>query len=183
MKLSTGGGKEFEKPAPGTYPARLYRLIDMGTQESTFGGETKYKRRLLVSWELVGTKMQDGRPLTIHKSYTASMHPKATLRADIEAMIGRSLTDDEAENLDLEALIGRACLVGVKHSKCGKYANVSSLSIPMKGQDITEAQNDPVVFFLDEPDWDIYDSLSEGMRAKIALSPEFKAARGDEVPF
>ena len=34
-----------------------------------------------------------------------------------------------------------------------------------------------IIFDMDDPDWDAYDALGEKLRAKIAATPEYHAAR------
>ena len=87
------GGGDFKKVPPGVYIGRCYSLIDIGTQftDGVYGPKSAHKIR--IAWELFGedeagqplTALVDGKemPLTISKSYTVSLHEKASLRKDL----------------------------------------------------------------------------------------------------
>jgi hypothetical protein len=77
--------KTFKQVEPGTYPARLIGIVDLGTQESTFEGRTTEARRVLFTFELVGELMEDERPFCYSRTYTTSLHKKSTLRRDLES--------------------------------------------------------------------------------------------------
>src|SRR5271168_3727728 len=87
----------FELTPAGTFLALCYRFIDRGTQISEFMGEKKTRREVMISWELVGEVMSDGRPFSASKTYTLSMHEKATLRKDLEAWRGKAFVDADFE--------------------------------------------------------------------------------------
>jgi hypothetical protein len=62
--------KKFELVHEGTYDARLIWLLDLGTHEDTYDGVASQKHKMYVGFELIGTKMEDGRPFMVGKSYT-----------------------------------------------------------------------------------------------------------------
>jgi len=171
---SDPGGGDFEDPEPGTYAARCYRVIDLGTQHSE-----KYDRdvnRVMVTWELVGTEMEDGRPFSMARFYTNSLHEKAGLRNDLEAWRGREFTEQELSRFDLAQILDKPCLLNVIHkSKDGKArAQVAAVMALPKGQAIGQCANKIVSFFLDEPDWGVFKTLSERLQKQITASPEYK---------
>ena len=69
----------------------------------------------------------NGRPFTVRRRYNMSLHKKATLRRDLESMMGRAFTDSELKGFDLESLIGLPCLLNVVHkTRDGvTYSNVT----------------------------------------------------------
>ena len=76
MPPNSGGGN-FEPPPAGTHRAICYRVIDLGTQQSEYQGQTKHQRKIMLSWELVDERMPASgdypeRPFTIHQRYTLS---------------------------------------------------------------------------------------------------------------
>lgn len=171
---------DFVPPPAGSHAAICYRLIDLGTQQSEYLGQTKRQHKIILSWELPDELMDDGQPFTIHQRYTLSMHEKAALRAHLAAWRGRDFTDDEAAQFDISAVVGKPCLVSIVHNtKDGRtYANVSSVSKMPKGMQTPAPVNPPIVFNLGEPDWTVFEALSNGLKETIAKSPEYAEARG-----
>jgi len=188
-KNETGGN--FIIPDPDTYPARVYRVIDQGSQANRKGD---VKRKLMVSYELVGTRMSDeeDRPLTCHSTYNFSMFyrgPKecSALARDVAAMRGKPFAgQEEADAFDLDDLIDLPCLLQVVHNESGgkTYANVGTVTRPPKGMEVGPCVNAPVALWLEKGLFDeqVFSSLSENMQKKIAGSPEYLALHDDGVP-
>ena len=67
--------KEFKIAPAGSWPARLYRIIDLGTQTTEYMGQTKMLRKVKFFWELHGDdlKTDDGKPLIQTRNYTLSL--------------------------------------------------------------------------------------------------------------
>lgn len=169
----------FAPPPAGSHAAVCYRLIDLGTQQSTFNNETKRQHKIVVSWELPDEKMEDGKPYSIHQRYTFSLHEKAKLRADLEGWRGRNFTEAELEAFDLEVLLGKPCLLSVVHEeRQGKvYANIKSVSRLPKGMPAPTGMANPACsFILSNPDWTVFESLSDGLKETIKKSPEYAEA-------
>lgn len=177
LTVSAENSGTFELPPAGAVAARCCRLIDLGSQESTFDGKTSMKRKLLLSWELAETRA-DGSPFTISRRFGLSLHENSALRAFLQAWRGRPFTDDELAGFDLRKLINAPCLLNIAHtSRNGKdYANILSISPLPKGMTAPELAAPAVLFDIDEPDAsDTLEGLSEGLQATITASPEWKA--------
>ncbi len=165
-KPSEGGGN-FELPPIGTHLAVCYQVIDLGTQEVTYDGQTKHAHQVRVSWELSDERMSDGRPFSVHKKYTWSMHEKATLRHHLEAWRGVAFAEKDfgKGGFDIKNILGKPCILTVVQSagNNGKtYANVAGVGKLMKGQ----------------KDAAIYASLPDWMKEIIAKSPEYQELAG-----
>lgn len=171
---------EFELTPAGTHIATCYRVVDLGTQLIVFKNETKKQHKIMLSWELTDEKMTDGRPFSIHKHYTLSSNEKASLRKDLQAWRGLPFSDEDFGRFDIGVLIGKACLIGIVHeSKDGStYANISSIMKLPKGTVAPSLVNPPVYFSLNDFKQEVYDVLSEGIKAKIAKSPEYQTIKG-----
>ena len=169
-------GGDFETPEPGTYPARCYRVIDLGTQHSDLYGD---KNQVMVSWELVGTEMTDGRPFAITRFYTNSLHKKAMLRQHLEAWRGRSFTDDELGGFDLTTILNAPCLLNIGENENGKI-KVNAVMAAPKGQTVAPLQNETQCFFLDEPNWEVFKGLSDKLRSMIESTAEYRRAVSGE---
>lgn len=195
------GGGDFKRVAPGAYIGRCYSLIDLGTQLSVGQYGEKMQHKIKIGWELFGeeedgtplTITVDGKemPLTISKSYTVSLHEKASLRKDLAAWRGKDFTDDEAKAFDVAKLLGAFCMVNVTQSETnGKtYSNVAGLT-PIPGA-LRNSKPAPVhtnvTFDLDAPNMEMFATFHEKLQEAIKKSPEWarnqrKGAPTNTVP-
>ena len=129
--IAPKGGGDFEIAPAGVYTGRCFKVIDIGTQKSEYQGEVKMSRKVIISWELLGGDMMaDGRPFSVAKRLTLSLHPKSQMRPLLEAWRGRPFTQDEENGFDVSKLLGAYCLMNIIH-ETGKngtvYSNISSV--------------------------------------------------------
>ena len=188
------GGGDFKRVPAGVYIGRCYSLIDLGTQrtEGQFGVKMQHKIR--IGWELFGedeqgaplTVVVDGKemPMTISKSYTVSLHEKSGLRKDLAAWRGKDFTDEEAKAFDVSKLLNAYCMVNATTSETnGKtYTNVAGLT-PLPGalkNAKPAAVHALVVFDLDKPDMNVFNSFHEKLQEAIKKSPEWAQATGQK---
>jgi len=178
----TEGGGDFTPPPEGTFPAICYRIVDLGTQESSYLGDTKHQHKVLISWELKDDEivMDDGRPMTAHQRYTWSMHEKANLRKQLEMWRGRKFADSDfgPGGFDVRNLLGVPGLITIVHAdgKEGKvFANVASIVKLPKGMSAGELINPKVLVWLDKTEFDqqAFDDLSDNLKNTIKKSPEY----------
>jgi len=176
VMMTASNDKEFEQPPQGNHVAVCYRVIDLGTQTTTFNGEEKTAHKIMLGWELVDEMMEDGKPFSVNNRYTLSGHPKATLRKTLESWRGRPYRDDELP-FDTAKLLGQPCMINVTHTtKDGKtYANVAAVTPIPKNMTVPLIVNDMVHFDLSDFRQEVFDSFSEGLKKTIAGSPEYKA--------
>jgi hypothetical protein len=179
-----GEGATFALPPPGTYPAVCYRVIDLGTQDVEWAGEAKKKHKISLSWELhdPDCQMDDGRPMSIHSTYTLSMHENATFRKHLEAWRGKPFSEDDFKSFAIENLIGVPCYIGVIHDKTGNWANVSAISPLPKQMDKPKPINPTVFLCLEKDQFDpeVLASLSDRTQEKVKSSPEYRRLMGDD---
>lgn len=182
MKLptqSTGGS--FEKCPAGNHLAVCYEVLDLGTQDTTYKGETKPKHLIWIGWETPMESMEDGRPFVIGRRYTLSSHENSALRRDLESWRGKAFTDEDFGTFPIESIIGKGCFLNVVHSENGDrtYANVQAVTGLPKGTAVPEQSNESTYLSLDPEDFDpdVYAKLSERMRETIGKSPEFSSLR------
>jgi hypothetical protein len=175
-KPEEGGSRE---PLPaGTHIGVCYRFIDIGTQKVEFQGQVKHQRKVMISWLLPDELMSDGKPFSAHKRYTWSMHEKASLRHDLESWRGKAFSSEDFGKFDTKNLLGQPCMLTVTHeTRDGKtYENVASVGKLMKGVQVPKL-TEPTIYLSLEPDvfdQTAYDSLGNGLKERIAQSPEFK---------
>ena len=177
VNAGNGGGGDFEQCPAGSFAARCYQIIDLGHQTFEWKGEAKVAPKVRITWEL-NEMMQDGRPFSISREYTASIGDKANLRKDLEAWRGRPFTATELQNFSLENVLGAPCLLGVVHkpSKDNSkvYANVGSIMALPKGMACPELVNPAVKFDIGTFDQKVFDGLSSYVQKKILMSKELE---------
>ncbi len=173
LTATEAGNTDFAIAPAGVYTARAYKLIDMGTQTTTGQYGIKDQHKIMLSWELLDEpRMEDGKPFIVTQFYTVSLHEKAKLRADLESWRGRPFTVDELKGFDLSSIMGAYCTLQVIHDETDKYANMSAI-MAHKGEK-PEPVNPNVVFDIDNPDMEVFNALSDNMKAKITSTPEWK---------
>jgi hypothetical protein len=186
---STGSGKEFQPIEAGTYAARCYSMIYMGTFDENFQGQEKVQKKVRLTFELPTElkvfKEENGeQPCVLSKDFTLSLHEKAGLRKFLNSWRGKALTDEEAKAFDITVLIGIPCLLGISHkvSKDGKtYAEISSVSPLMKGQSIPAQINPSFEWSVLEWNDEKFQAMPQWLREKIMKSHEYMAMSGQAM--
>jgi len=192
IATDTGGNSSFKRVPPGVYIGRCYNLVDLGTQftDGQYGPKSQHKIKL--GWELFGED-ENGQPLTmdingiqlpmtVSKTYTVSLHEKAKLRLDLAAWRGKDFTEEEAKAFDVSKLVGAYCMVNVTHSETnGKtFTNIAGLT-PIPGA-LKNSKPEPihknVMFDLDNPDMNVFNTFHEKLQEAIKKSPEWAKATG-----
>lgn len=181
--------KEFQLAPQGTHIGRCYMVVDLGLQDTPFGA----KHKIRVGWELPTELMEDGRPFSVGKEYTASLHPDSGLAQDLVSWRGRSFTDEELAGFDVFKILGAPCMLTVIHntSKNGKtYANVKSVTALPKTVTCPEPVNEKIAFSLEEPNDVMFQKLPEWIRNRInrgneppSNHPVNDTPPDDDVPF
>jgi hypothetical protein len=181
MYLPKSEGGNFELVPAGTFIARCYRFIDLGSHEQNFQGESKgLKRLVMIGFELPTETMEDGRPFSIHKRYTWSMHEKSGLRKDLESWRGMKFSDADfgPGGFNVRNLLGKTCTINIVHSEKNNdtFANIASIGKAMKGVAVPEAINPPVYFTLEPDEYEphVLDSLSDKLKEFIRDTPEYR---------
>ena len=166
----------FPQLDAGTYPARCYGVVLIGTTFDEMYGKTSTK--VLVQFEFPSECIDSpdnpdlhGMPYGLSKFYTLSLHPKSTLRADLERWRNKPFTDEELRGFDLKAVIGAPCMVSVTKTEKGK-SKISSMSALPKGMTVAPQVN-PVRYF-DLEDFTHFDDLPDGLKEMIKKSDEYK---------
>ena len=194
-KESGGGGGDFTPVPQGMHLARCYRVIDLGTQESTYLGTVKHLPKVMLQFEVHGEDddgkpivTSKGEPMSISKNFTLSLGEMATLRKDLQTWRGREFTFEELRGFELKNVLGAWAMISVIKAmgNNGKeYTNIAAImSVPLaiKKGGIPEGHNDLKLFSIDEPDMALFDSFSNGLREKIQKSPEWQARGGSSAP-
>jgi hypothetical protein len=188
------GGKDFAIAPQGNHLACCYRIVDFGTQKTSWEGNIKLKRQLHFSFELHGNDaddqplLVDGKPMVVSKRYNMSFFETASLRLDLESWRGKPFSTDELAGFDLSNVLGKFCMLNVLHQKVesGKtYANIKGISpVPSALKSMIPDQVNPsVIFSLDAFDQKVFDGLPDWMKEIIQQSPEYQTKDAPGNPF
>jgi len=183
-------------PVPtGMHLARCFRIVDLGTQKSTYKGTDQYKRKILIQFEIHSEDAQGsplltdkGEPLSISKRYTLSLNENATLSHDLESWRGSAFTADERKGFNLEKLLGVWAMLNVTKSLGNddkEYTNIETINpVPaqIKKAGLPAPHNDTLIYSIDSSGEDVFNKLSEGVRKTISNSPEFQA-KSKQAPY
>ena len=181
MKWKEGG--QFENPPPGSHIARCIHLIDMGTQNHSYGGNEWQSRDVRLTFELCYEKMEGkynqehaGKPFVISRTMKQSLHPSSSLRPFLEAWRGRKFTKDELAKYEPRKILGVACRLALVEN--GDKVNIDSVSALGKNESAPAAVNPTIYFSLepDEFDPETFKKLTEKTQEKIKVTPEYARA-------
>jgi hypothetical protein len=128
MPIGSSGGN-FTPASEGEHNAVLVDIVDLGIVKG-FDERPTHKVRLV--WE-IEEKNDKGQQLVVSKTYSVSMHERATLRKDLKGWRGgKDFTAEELAAFDLESILGASCRVTIQHNeRAGNvYANVTSVLKP-----------------------------------------------------
>lgn len=180
--------KETELPPKGTFPARCYQMIHIGTIKEKFKGEEKLCNKVRIGFELpteqkIFDETKGEQPFVISQEYTLSMGQKSKLKALLESWRGESFSKEEMKGFDITEMIGEPCLISISHkeSESGSmYAQITSITQPMKGLDIPKLINDPIIVSFDSVDFiEQLEKLPDFLQEKIKSSKEYFELTGE----
>jgi hypothetical protein len=180
------------KPVPeGTHLARCYRIIELGTQRSTYLGQVKNQKKIMFQFEVHGEDengfalvTRAGEPMSISKNYTASLDEKATLRKDLTLWQGHAFSEEEIDKgFDVKKYAGMWGMISVIKAPGAdgkEYTNIKSITpVPpiVKKHGLPQHFNEVKIFDIDEPDMELFGTLSDYLRGKIESSPEWRVRK------
>lgn len=197
--------REFKNAPPGSHLGRLYKIVDLGTQQGEWEGKATYARKMIFYFELHGEDdtgqplvNDDGKPLIVTKYYNASLGEKATLRKHLQTWLNLDFSK-MPEGFKVENILGKFAMINVTtYQKDGKTrASVEGLSaVPaiVQKHGLPEGINDISLFDLNKFDSAKFDALSDSIKKMIMSSPEYRALTqkseqpaddfsNDDIPF
>lgn len=171
---------------PGTYPARLVQVIDLGLQPQRAyqGKEKPPANEIMLTYELVDTFMKDadGNELEDKPRWISETLPFYGLFADKAKSTQRYLAFDPKEDFegDFAQLIGKPINVTVVNNAVGDkvYDNIATISAmrPKDAEKCPELVNPSKLFDLDAPDMEVFNALPEWLREKIKSNLKFQGS-------
>lgn len=191
MKFPAKATADFAICPAGNHIAICNAVVDLGMQPGS-GMYPDPKHQVYVRFELPTeqiTYTKDGQeitgPMSIGRTFTASMSEKANLRKFVESWFGKKFpTDEAAADFDFSLLLGRKCLVNVTHTEKSQktYANIANATPIPKGMPADFQQHNQALFFdLQKADDATFQRLPEWLQKKITErieddKPEAKTA-------
>lgn len=171
---------------PGSYMARCYSMIHIGTTEFEYMGQTKTSNKVRITFELpTETKVfkegEQAKPLVISAEFALSLHKKSNLRPVLEGWRGKAFTDDEAENFELSKLVGVPAFVNIIHNEKG-YAEIASISKMPKGMECPVQVNESQLLDYETFNEELFEKLPDFLKDKIKSSVEYKTLKGLLTP-
>lgn len=187
---SGGGDSTYEIPPADNHPSVCVAIIDLGTQrvDGFQGAPAKDTHQVYLVWELTEAKVTGtNNNHLIGNVYTLSYHEKAALRLMLEGWRGTKYQD--GEEIDLGAVLGRACLLSVIHQtskSSGKnYAKIKGVAKLPKGMTAPKPQKTPSAWEMgsddagDLPTWLPY-IYGEPVKEVVERAKEYGREPGDE---
>lgn len=176
---------------PGTYPARLVQVLDLGIQaQKPYQGQEKPPvHKIMMTYELLDEFCVDekGEVIEDKPRWVSEEIAFRSLKADLAVSTKRyrALDPEEEADGDFQLLLGRPCNVTIvnNESKGKIYNNVGNVS-GMRPKDAAKAPelvNPPKFFALAEPDMEVFLSLPEWLQDKIKGNLEFNGSALQEA--
>lgn len=176
----------------GTYFARCFQLIDLGTQRGEYQGKEIVSKKLLIAFELPTEikKFQDKEgkdieaPFVLSKEFTQSLGEKSKLLPFLQSWRGQNFTPEELKKFNVSTLLGAPCMIGVSvgtSKKGNQFNEITGITRVMKGFQIIPPFNEKVEFSLFNEDGTInfdaalFDKLPNFIQEKIKVSDEYKS--------
>lgn len=187
LTVKASGGASTFKPVPsGMHLARCYRIVDMGTQITTWKGQTKQQPKVMLQFEVHSEDADGnpivtdkGEPMSISKNFTASLGENAILRQELENWRSRAFTADELKGFQLKNVLGVWAMLSVvkeQGNDGNEYTNISSInpvSSQIKKAGLPEGHNELKIFDLENPDMALFETFGNKIKEKIQSTPEW----------
>ena len=192
--LGNGGGNfKYEPMEPGTYPARLVGVANVGRHAATYKGEAKEpKDNLALTYEFLDEflKDEDGNELKDKPRWLTEYFPFYNLKADKAKSTERYLSIDPSNDHggDWDALLGVPIMVQVTNS-VGKGANMGKVFdnvggvTPMRPKEAAKAPelvNQPFVFNFYAPTKSEWDACPFRVKSLVRKALNFKGTEMED---
>lgn len=186
-----GGGMNYTPLDPGTYPARLVQLVDVGLQNQRpyQGQEKPPAREIMFTYEFVDEFMldEDGQEQEDKPRWISEFMPLFNLESERAKSTHRykALDPTLEHDGDFTQLMGTPIMVTIvqnpgKGKNQGKiFENIAEVT-PMREKDARrcpELVNEPVVFDLEDPDPKVFLNLPRFVQDKVKANLEYAGSK------
>lgn len=175
----------------GSYTARIYSIIDLGTQENTFDPDKPAKRVFRFSFETptkthVWDEEKGPQPFALHKEVNFSLsEPDHTMMSSL-SKIFKATKGTLGKGENIFNLLGEVLSIQTETKKTQKGASFSKIigfSPVSSDIDVSDKKfapvNEPHTLYLDR-EWFVhadFNKLPKFLKEKIEASPEYEALK------
>lgn len=181
MPIIKASDKTFTPAPAGTFPARCYSMISLGTQPA---GNPQYKPsfQVLLQFELPTEMIEvNGQPMPLGISkflnaYLGSPKKPSQTNQFLQAWRGRPFTAQELLGFDLKAVVGAPCLLNIIHTEKSDGSmreQIASISPMPKGMVMPAQVNRKVIYEIEQGRDAVFQSFPEWIQKKIEACEEF----------
>lgn len=171
---------------PGTYIARCFSMVHIGTIEYDWNGQKNKSNKVRINFELpnelkVFKEGEGAKPVAIAVEYSLSFGKKSKLRPELEKWRGKAFTEEEMDNFDITKLVGVPAFITITENEKG-YSEITGITKLPKGTECPSQINQSFILDYNE-NWseEKFNQLPEFIRKKMVETPEYKALHGEEV--
>lgn len=173
---------------PGTYMAICVAIYELGEQQLSFKGKTRYAQKIQFVFEIPEERIEiDGedKARQLSRTFNVSTSKKSELRKFISSWLGKTFTDEEFKAFDTDTLLRKNAMIQVVLNDTGEYANIDTIMSLPKGVKASKPEADPIIFKVDEWDDALFETLPDWVKEKLMNSTEFQDSHAptDEVDF
>lgn len=174
-------GERVKPKAPlvavGTYLGVCIGVIGLGEQEGKWNGKTRYSEKVRLVFELPGKTIEiDGeeKPRQLSTDFSFTLKKNGKLVQFVSSWMGKTFSDKEFADFELNDLIGVAGMLSVTHSEDGQYANISAVIALPEGVPAPKAKSDYLKFDANEWNDQEFEKLPEYLQEKLKKSTQYK---------
>lgn len=171
MKFDNNNAPRENPPAKMT-GARLIGIYDIGLQPGSEKFPTP-KEKLVFVYELRGKdRMSDGKPFTMTQWLTSSLSKKGTLGKVLQTLGCKIKSKNDnfwelPKDFAMTDLLGVGCMLVLKANDAGSVF-IDSITPPIDGMEISEAESDAGFLDLDADDWlDQYNAAPAWIQKRV----------------
>lgn len=169
---------------PGTKMGICIGVVDIGEQPCTFKGKTNYKEQILIVIEFPGEKIEiDGemKPRQLSRAFTRTTSDRGAFKQILSAWFAKNFTEDELIEFDMDSLLLKPCMVTVKLSEDGQYANIDNIVQYPDGIPAPTTTTAPYTFDMECWDEKAFKTLPEWIQEKIKKSTQYATLHAPET--
>lgn len=144
LTVSGTTGGDFQVCPPGPVAGICVDVVYLGWSTKTFPGQEPKDVEEIALVFLVDKYMEDGRPFWVRRRFTKSLHVKSNLRKFLNDWRGTPLTDEQAENLNLNVLVGKPALLQITNTTRNNntYADIGTVMKLVPGMTLPSLYTD-----------------------------------------
>ncbi len=183
MSLTVTESNTTRQPLPtGPTQGRCLSVVDLGTQSFEYKGETKSRRRILISFELSDHSVdtdEGSRPAVRSVTMTHTLHPQGRLRPFLESWRGKPFTNEQLAGFNLEAVLDKPCMLNIGLSDKGNDF-IQGIMPAIAGLEANDLVNKAYTYTVDNPDIG-FDKLPEWQQKIVQQSAEWLSTGSAEL--